>query len=111
MSMFKAALGLCGLSIREAADYLDVSMDTVKHWSAGRRPVPAGVWEMLADLFERIQDAADFAADHMAEDGIPPAAFHNLDADNGPDPLPDAAARAAGAMALLMAIADQGAKG
>lgn len=62
----------------------------------------------MADLFERIQDAADFAAEHMAEKGIDPRSFLNLDADDGQDPLPNGAARAAGAMALLMAIQDQG---
>jgi len=104
--MFKFAIAACGLSQSEAAAYLDVSIDTVKSWCSDRRPVPKGVWEMLADLFQRIQDAADFAADHMAENGIDPSAYSNLDADNGQDPLPDSAARMAGAMALLMAIGD-----
>ncbi len=101
---FKYALSACGLSQQEAADFLGVSLETVKHWSAGRRPVPSGVWNMMAELFQRIQDAADFAADHMTENGIDPKAYHGIDADNGTDPLPDGAAAIAGAMALLMAI-------
>lgn len=105
---FKYALSACGLSQAEAADYLSVNIDSIKHWSSDRRPVPSGVWSMLADLFERVQDAADFAAEHMAENGIHPAAMSNIDADEGGDPLPGGATKVAGAMALLMAIKDQG---
>lgn len=106
MSTFKSAIAVCGLSQSEAAEFLGVSLDTVKSWCQERRQVPKGVWKMMAELFERVQDAADFAAEHMAENGIDPKAFENLDADNGPDPLPEGATRVAGAMALLMAVAD-----
>lgn len=58
---------------------------------------------MLADLFERIQDAADSAADQMAVDGIDPRAWGDIEADLGADPLPHGRG-AAGAMALLMAV-------
>ena len=61
---------------------------------------------MLADLFEQIQDAADHAAGHMAVEGINPRAWGHIEADIGPDPLPEFAASSAGAMALLMAIKD-----
>ena len=104
--MFKQARDICGLSQTEAAAYLDLSVDSVKSFDTGRRPVPPGVWQMMADLFERIQDAADFAADHMAENGIDPNAFASLEADEGGDPLPGNGSKMAGAMALLMALRD-----
>jgi len=108
MSTFKSAIGVCGLSQSEAAAFLDVSLDTVKAWCAGRANPPRGVWLMLASLFEQVQDAADGAADSMALDGIHPRAWNNIEADIRGDELPaEGAMRAAGAMALLMAIADQ----
>lgn len=80
----------------------------MKSWCSGRANPPLGVWQMLASLFEQIQDAADGAADAMSLDGIDPRAFNNIEADIPGDELPlDSAARAAGAMALLMAIVDQ----
>lgn len=108
MSAFKYAIGVCGLSQQQAADFLDVSIDTVKSWCAGRANPPRGVWVMLANLFEQIQDAADGAADVMALEGIDPRAYNNLEADIRNDALPnEGALQAAGAMALLMAITDQ----
>ena len=104
MSTFKSALSVCGLSQRQAAEYLGVSIQSVKHWSSGRTQPPGGVWEALADLLERVQDAADHAADSMAVDGIDPRAWGNIEADIGDDPLPPGADSAAGAMALLMAV-------
>lgn len=103
---FKYALSACGLSQQEAATFLGVSVETVKHWSAGRRTVPGGVWEMLAYLFARIENAANFAADHMADNGIGAGAFENIEAD-GAGPLPEGSAKIAGAMALLMALYDE----
>jgi DNA-binding XRE family transcriptional regulator len=104
MTTFKHALSVCGLSQQQAAEFLGVSLQSVKHWSSGRSQPPEGVWRMLADLFERVQDAADFAADHMALDGIDPRAWAHIEADTGDDPLPAGADGAAGAMALLMAV-------
>lgn len=107
MSAFKSAIGVCGLSQREAADFLQVSLDTVKSWCAGRSNPPFGVWTMLASLFEQIQAAADGAADVMDLEGIDPRAFNNIEADIPGNELPMAGAlAAAGAMALLMAITD-----
>ena len=106
MTTFKSALALCGLTQTEAAECFSVSLQTVKHWSSGRNRPPEGVWDMLSDLFERVQDAADYAADHMAIDGIDPRAFGEIEADTGTDPLPGHADRIAGAMALLMSISD-----
>lgn len=104
MTTFKSALSICGLSQRQAAEFFGVSVSSVKDWSSGRATPPEGVWRLLAELFERIQDAADSAADHMALEGIDPRAWGNIEADLPDDPLPDGADSAAGAMALLMAI-------
>jgi DNA-binding XRE family transcriptional regulator len=104
MTTFKSALSICGLSQQQAAEFLGVSLQSVKHWSSGRTQPPGGVWEMLVDLFERVQDAADHAADAMALDGIDPRAWANIEADTGDDPLPEGADSAAGAMALMMAV-------
>lgn len=108
MSTFKSALSSCGLSRPEAAEYLGVAEVTIDKWAQGRRTVPNGVWQMLADLLVRIQDAAEHAADLMVKEGIPPSAFENIEADLGPDPLPVGAARAAGATALLIALQEIG---
>lgn len=75
---FTLLAGACGLSHREAAAFLDVRIDTVKSWSAGRNPVPAGVVAQLADLAQRIIAAADEAAEHTREligDGDAPEAI------------------------------------
>ncbi len=107
VTAFKSSLGVCGLSQSEAADFLDVSIDTVKSWCSGRANPPLGVWQLLASLFEQIQDAADGAADAMNLEGIDPRAFNNIEADIPGDELPvTGAMRAAGAMALLMTIHD-----
>ena len=107
MTTFKYALSICGMSQQQAADFLGVSLPSIKHWSSGRSAPPEGVWVMLADLFERVQDAADSAADVLALEGIDPRAWANVEADKGDDPLPDGADGAAGAMALLMAVSDR----
>jgi hypothetical protein len=48
----------CGLSHREAANFLDVRLDTVKSWSSGRNPAPLGVLSELRDLYVTIEAAA-----------------------------------------------------
>lgn len=45
------AIQICGLSQQEAADYLDVSLSTVKSWCSGRRTLPVGVWRELGQLY------------------------------------------------------------
>ena len=100
---FSAAIRLCGLSQSEAAEFLGVRLDTVKSWSAGRNRVPHGVWQMLADLWRRIEDAADAAS--MDDAILDPRALESITTDDA-DGLPDGADAAAGAMALLIHIAD-----
>lgn len=108
MATFASAIRLCGLSQREAAEVLDVSIDTVKSWCSGRANPPLGVWRFLALLFRQIERAADGAADVMDLEGIDPRAYNNIEADIAGDELPAAGALgAAGAMALLMVIAEK----
>ncbi|MGB1215733.1 MAG: helix-turn-helix domain-containing protein [Pikeienuella sp.] len=104
MTTFKSALSICGLSQPQAADFLDVALPTVKAWAQGKRSVPGGVWDMLADLYARIEAAADHAAVEL--DGVDPRQWGNITADTGDDPLPGGADSAAGAMALLTAVKD-----
>jgi DNA-binding XRE family transcriptional regulator len=107
MSTFKSAIGLCGLSQQATADFLGVSLDTVKSWCNGRANPPGGVWLQLAGLFRQIESAADGAADVMDLEGVDPRAFNSFEADIVDDALPVEGARnAAGAMALLMTISE-----
>ena len=92
--------------MREAADFLEVSYDTAKSWSQGRNAPPAGVWRDLADLYARIEVAADFAASNLEPGLMSPRIANNLDADDGQDPLPGHGPSVAGAMALLLAMQD-----
>ncbi|GHC79252.1 helix-turn-helix domain-containing protein [Limoniibacter endophyticus] len=108
MTSFKTAIAICGLSQKEAAEFFDVSHETVASWCKGRRAVSNGVWNMLAELYEQIQDAADMAADHMAENGILPDALLSIEAETRGNDIPQPAAKAAGVAGLLMAIKDQG---
>lgn len=108
MSTFATAIAICGLSQSEAATFFDVPLNTVQKWCQNKRTVPPGVWTMLADLFMQILESAEGAADVMDLEGIDPRAFQSIEADLTTESLPGAAMKAAGAMALLMAIADRG---
>lgn len=57
-TIYALLAGACGLSQREAADTLGVSIVTVKAWSRGHRRPRPGVLAELADLAERIETAA-----------------------------------------------------
>jgi len=106
MTTFRYAIAICGLSLRGAADYLGVSYDTVKSWSQGRNAPPLGVWQELAALLARIENAADHAAGHLEHDLMDRRALNSIQADTGADPLPAGADDAAGALAVLLAVRD-----
>ena len=59
MTLYSLLLRIGGLSHREAAAYHGVRPDTVKSWSAGRNPVPAGVIAEIRDLIRCQRRAAD----------------------------------------------------
>ena len=103
MTTLKSALAICGLSQTEAARYLNVSLQTVKHWSSGRTRPRAGVWMELADLYAQITEAADFAAGHIEIEGVDPLEWGHIAADFGQKSLAHGE-NIAGAMALLTAV-------
>jgi len=106
MTTFKSAITICGLSQKEAANYLDVSISSVKDWSRGKSAPPIGIWEMMAKLYSRIKNASDHTSSLLDPDIMDRAAMNNITADNGEYPMPEDAVSAAGAMALLAAIND-----
>lgn len=61
MTLFAAAIRLLGLSQAEAADYLGVSLDTLKPWCKGRRTPPPGTWTELRALYDTQCEAAEAA--------------------------------------------------
>jgi hypothetical protein len=58
MSTFHALIQACGLSLREAAEFLNAREDTIKSWSSGRRSTPDGALAELAGLAARIVKSA-----------------------------------------------------
>lgn len=68
----------CGLSIREAAEFHAVPVNTVTKWSSGDRNAPPGVVAELRELYATIEDIADEAVAAVdqakSEQGSPPEA-------------------------------------
>ena len=71
MTLFSEILRGCGLSQREAADFLGVRLDTVKSWSAGRNPIPEGAMLSLHDLADRQEETALELVELWEEGGQP----------------------------------------
>jgi hypothetical protein len=57
-TLFDLLAQACGLSQREAADFLRVRLDTIKSWASGRRQAPQEALAELATLAARIDTAA-----------------------------------------------------
>lgn len=55
---FAVLAHFCGLSHSEAAEFLDVSIHTIKKWGVGKRNCPPGAIEQLADLSQTIMATA-----------------------------------------------------
>ena len=107
MTTFKRSIQACGLSQSEAAEFLGVSLQSVKDWSRGKSVPKPGVWQMLANLFQDILDCADYGAHVMEIEGIRPEAYSDIESDVGGNDLPNESTRQiAGSMALLLAIAE-----
>lgn len=68
VSLYALLRGRCGLSLREAAAFHAVPIDTVTSWSSGRRRAPPGVIRELRDLYGRIEAAAHQAVDVIGGD-------------------------------------------
>ncbi|MCB1447070.1 MAG: hypothetical protein KDJ87_15090 [Rhizobiaceae bacterium] len=107
MSTFKYAIAICGLSQSEAAEFLQVSIDTIKSWSSSRAHPPFGVWSQLASLWRQIEEACDGAASEIEIGRVDRVYFNNIEADIVGNELPfEGARKVAGAMALLIALED-----
>lgn len=65
MTTYNTLLSASGLSLREAADYHNVRLDTVKSWSSGRNGVPDGAIDEIYNLVARQLQAAQQAANHI----------------------------------------------
>lgn len=81
MTLFKHTLTRLGLSLAEAAAFLDVRLDTLKSWSSGRNPVPDGVWSTLAELAQKQEEAAQAMAEVWLETGEPDLVDFGLASD------------------------------
>jgi len=65
MTLFALLLDRCGLSYREAADFLSMRLDSVKSCAVGRRTAPPGAIAELRALYRQIERAADEAVGDM----------------------------------------------
>jgi hypothetical protein len=57
MSAFALLTQRCGLSQREVAEFLEVRLDTVKSWSAGRNPTRLAIINEMRDLCHKIEES------------------------------------------------------
>ncbi len=60
MTPFSILTRLAGLSLREAAEFHKVRLDTAKSWSSGRNECPARVLDELRGLIDRQENSAAF---------------------------------------------------
>lgn len=70
-TLYAACLSRLGLSQAEAAALHNVRIDTVKSWSAGRNPVPAGVWDDLRDVEAKVVDRSEAIREAWEDAGEP----------------------------------------
>lgn len=106
MSVFKAALGICGLSIAEAAEFLGLSSSLVKQYSAGNRQPPPAVWTALAALYDQIVEVSEHTLDTFERDEITPEGVQAIAIHEHGSPLPRAALNAVAAMFVLTRTLD-----
>ena len=85
-TLFRILIDACGLSLREAADFLDSREDSIMSWSSGRRGTPPGVIEELHELLTRQTIAAQHGADvirkKMKKNGAPETVEIGIAADD-----------------------------
>lgn len=108
MSVFKAALGICGLSIADAADFLGLSESLVKQYSAGNRQPPEAVWAALASLYGQIVEVSEHTLDVFERDEITPEGVQAIATREHGSPLPRPALDAVAAMFVLTRTIDDG---
>lgn len=107
MMIFKTACHVCGLSsVSETGEFFGINDSTIKHWWAGRRWPPQGVWVQLATLYDQIIETSEHALDAFDEEisssGIQALAEHEFG-----EPLPAHARDAAMAMFVLTRFHEQ----
>lgn len=71
MTLFAEILHGCGLSHREAADYLKASAGSIASYASGRRVPPNGMLSELHELAARQEAAAEKALQIWEEAGEP----------------------------------------
>jgi len=101
-TVFKAALGVCGLSQQEAADFLGVALPTIKDWCRGSFAPPTGVWQMLAGLYDQIDNAAQSALDTLEIENFDRRAMNDVAIMSTGEKLPTDGAQAAAAAIFLL---------
>jgi hypothetical protein len=102
MTNFDRAMGICGLSTRAGAEIFDCEFSRVVAWRLGQEEAPEAVWDMLADLYSRIDEAAVLAQEAFAEREIEPLEFgKGITVDIEGDDLPVGVQYAAGTLATL----------
>lgn len=72
-----------GLTRADLAAAIDVSHESIRSWEVGRRPIPAGIWDELAEL--EAQADREVAGHLAALAGGAPAVFRF---DTGPEARP-----------------------
>lgn len=70
MTPFSALQSLCGLSNREAAEFLGITESAVEKFRRGSRAAPSGVLRELQALWAEIDRTAIEAAEEMVRRGI-----------------------------------------
>ena len=103
MSVFKAMLNVCNLSIADGAEFLGLSASLVKQYSAGNRTPPDSVFAALAALYDQICEVSEhcFERDEITPEGVQAIAIH----EHG-SPLPKPALDAVAAMFILTRMMD-----
>lgn len=87
-AVFKAALGICGFSYAEYAEFGGWSEQQVKHWATGRRGIPPFAWEPLSRLYNQIIEVSEAALDALDPEEVNDASLRLLAEDCSGEPLP-----------------------
>lgn len=110
MTTFKYIIAQCGLSRQEAAEFLNVSHETINSWTSGRRQPPEGIFRELSRLYAKIRYIACGKAEKILDEDlavIDPRFYMRWEIDNEYYTLPcEGCRKAAGALTMLYAISE-----
>lgn len=107
ITTFNALRQSCGLSQLETADWLGVSLDTIKKWCSTQQPncAPLGAYEELDELLVRIENLADQMSGRIDPDIMSKQALQGLSAsDNLDPPMPSGACSMAAALTIVYSM-------